>query len=62
MLGALLTSSLTRIIPIGMMVLALQKTLFVELQPFGVIIQIVLAFAASAGAAGGTTKGNGPEK
>ena len=41
MLGAVLTSSLTRVIPIGMMLLALQKTLFVELQPFGVIIQIV---------------------
>ena len=57
MLGALLTSSLTRIIPIGMMLLALQKTLFVELQPFGVIIQIVLTFAACAGAAGGPERG-----
>ena len=57
MIAALLTSSLTRIIPIGMMLLALQKTLFVELQPFGVIIQIVLAFAASAGAAGGPERG-----
>ena len=57
MIGALLTSSLTRIIPIGMMLLALQKTLFVELQPFGVIIQVVLAFAASAGAAGGPERG-----
>jgi rod shape-determining protein MreD len=57
MLGALLTSSLTRIIPIGMMLLALQKTLFVELQPFGVIIQIVLTFAACAGAVGGPERG-----
>lgn len=57
MIAALLTSSLTRVIPIGMMLLALQKTLFVELQPFGVIIQIVLAFAASAGAAGGPERG-----
>jgi len=57
MLGALLTSSLTRIIPIGMMLLALQKTLLVELQPFGVIIQIVLTFAACAGAAGGPERG-----
>ena len=57
MLGALLTSSLTRIIPIGMMLLALQKTLFVELQPFGVIIQVVLTFAACAGAAGGPERG-----
>ena len=57
MIAALLTSSLTRIIPVGMILLALQKTLFVELQPFGVIIQIVLAFAASAGAAGGPERG-----
>ena len=57
MIAALLTSSLTRIIPIGLMLLALQKTLFVELQPFGVIIQIVLAFAASAGVAGGPERG-----
>ena len=57
MLGALLHSSLPRLIPIGMILLALQKTLFVELQPFGVIIQLVLAFAASAGAAGGSARG-----
>jgi rod shape-determining protein MreD len=57
MLGAVLNNSLTRVIPIGMMLLALQKTLFVELQPFGVIIQIVLAFAAAAGAAGGPERG-----
>lgn len=57
MFAALLTSSLTRVVPIGMMLLALQKTLFVEMQPFGVIIQIVLAFAASAGAAGGPERG-----
>ncbi len=57
MIAELLTSSLTRVIPIGMMLLALQKTLFVELQPFGVIVQVVLAFAASAGAAGGPERG-----
>lgn len=57
MIAALLTSSLTRVIPLGMMLLALQRTLFVEVQPFGVIIQIVLAFAAAAGAAGGPERG-----
>ncbi len=57
MFGALFRSSLSRVIPIGMMLLALQKTMFVELQPFGVIIQVVLAFAASAGAAGGPERG-----
>lgn len=57
MLEALFRSSLVRLIPIGLALLALQKTLFVELQPFGVIIQIVMAFAAAAGAAGGSDRG-----
>lgn len=57
MFAALLTSSFTRIIPIGMILLALQKTLFVSIQPFDVIVQILLAFAASAGAAGGPERG-----
>ena len=57
MLGALLNSSFTRVIPIGMVLLALQKTMFVEMQPFGVIIQLLLAFAAAAGAAGGPERG-----
>lgn len=57
MLAAILTSPLMRIIPIGMVLLALQKTLFIELTPFGVIVQIVMAFAAAAGAAGGPERG-----
>lgn len=57
MLGALLNSPIPRLVPVGLMLLALQKTLFVELQPFGVIIQVVMAFAASAGAVGGPERG-----
>ena len=57
MFGAVLNSSFTRIVPIGMILLALQKTLLIEMRPFGVIIQILLAFAASAGAAGGPERG-----
>lgn len=57
MLAAILTSPLSRIIPIGMILLALQKTLFVELTPFGVIVQIVMAYGASMGAAGGSERG-----
>ena len=53
MLAAFLASPLARILPIGMILLALQKTLFVELTPFGVIIQVVMAYGASMGAAGG---------
>lgn len=57
MLGALLNSPIPRLVPVGLVLLALQKTLFVELQPFGVIIQVVMAFAASAGAVGGPERG-----
>ncbi|MFP5488322.1 MAG: hypothetical protein ACLGHQ_08465, partial [Acidimicrobiia bacterium] len=57
MLAAILTSPLTRVIPIGMTFLALQKTLFIELTPFGVIVQVVMAFAAAAGVAGGPERG-----
>lgn len=56
-MGWLLHSSLTRIIPVGMILLALQTTLFVEMRPFGVIIQVLLAFAASAGAVAGPERG-----
>ncbi len=57
MLGALIHSPFIRLVPVGLVLLALQKTLFVELQPFGVIVQIVMAFAAAAGAAGGGERG-----
>jgi rod shape-determining protein MreD len=57
MLGAFINSSFVRVIPIGMALLALQQTMFVEMKPFGVIIQLVLAFAASAGAVGGPERG-----
>jgi rod shape-determining protein MreD len=56
-MAALLNSTVVRIVPIGMVLLAIQKTLFVEMRPFGVIVQVVLAFAASAGAAGGPERG-----
>ena len=56
-MGALFHSYLLRLIPVGLALLALQKTLFVELQPFGVIIQLVLAFACSAAAVAGPERG-----
>lgn len=57
MLGALIHGPIPRLVPIGLVLLAIQKTIFVELQPFGVIIQLVMAFAAAAGAAGGPERG-----
>ncbi|HWL42647.1 MAG TPA: hypothetical protein VNQ73_06870 [Ilumatobacter sp.] len=56
-MGAILNSFLLRLIPVGMALLALQKTLFVELRPFGVIVQVLLAFACSAAAAAGPDRG-----
>ncbi|MFT4656605.1 MAG: rod shape-determining protein MreD [Candidatus Aldehydirespiratoraceae bacterium] len=57
MLAAILQSSLIRLIPVGMMMLALQRTIFTEIRVSGVIIQVVLAFVASAGASGGSERG-----
>lgn len=57
MLAAIIRSSLIRIIPVGMVLLALQRTVFVETKVSGVILQIVLAFVAAAGATGGSERG-----
>lgn len=57
MFAAIWHSSLPRVVPLGMILLAIQKTLFVNIQPFGVIVQVVLAFAASAGVVGGPERG-----
>lgn len=56
-MAAILNSFLLRVIPIGMALLALQKTLFIELKVFGVIVQLVLAFACSCAAAAGPDRG-----
>lgn len=57
MLATFLQSSLVRLIPVGMIVIALQRTIFTELLVAGVILQVVLAFVAAAGATGGSEKG-----
>jgi cell shape-determining protein MreD len=46
-----------RVIPLGLILLALQRTIFVEVQVAGVIIQIMIATAAAAGVAGGSERG-----
>ena len=56
-MGAIFTSFLLRVVPVGMALLALQKALFVELRPFGVVVQLVLAFACAGAAAAGPEKG-----
>lgn len=57
MIAAFLQSSLVRLIPIGMIVVALQRTLFVDIEVAGVVAQLALAFAAAAGASGGSERG-----
>ncbi|MEY2958354.1 MAG: hypothetical protein RLZZ01_922, partial [Actinomycetota bacterium] len=57
MLAAIWASPFSRVVPVGMALLALQKSLFVDITPFGVIVQVVLAFAASAGAIAGSERG-----
>jgi len=57
MLASFLQSSLVRVIPLGVLLVALQRTIFVDIQPFGVIIQILTITAAAAGVAGGSERG-----
>jgi rod shape-determining protein MreD len=46
-----------RLLLVGIMLMALQQTLFVDLRPAGVTVQIMLALAAATGAATGPQKG-----
>lgn len=57
MLAALWQSQFIRLVPVGMVLLAIQRSLFVELTVAGVIIQVVLALAATCGAVGGSERG-----
>jgi cell shape-determining protein MreD len=57
MLASFFQSSLVRVIPLGVVLLALQRTIFVEVQPAGVILQIMMIVTAAAGVAGGSERG-----
>lgn len=57
MIGSFLQGPLVRVIPVGLLLLALQRTFFVDVQVAGVIIQILTATAAAAGVAGGSERG-----
>jgi rod shape-determining protein MreD len=57
MLAAFLQGPLVRVIPMGLVLLALQRTIFVDLQVAGVIIQIMIAASAAAGVVGGSERG-----
>ncbi len=57
MFASLVQGPLPRLVLVGIMLVALQETLFIDLRPAAVTIQVVLALAAAAGAAAGPQKG-----
>ena len=57
MLAAIWQGPLVRLVPVGMLLLALQRSIFIEITVAGVILQVVLALAAATGAAGGSERG-----
>jgi rod shape-determining protein MreD len=54
---AFVLGPLVRLFPVGLCMLALQRTFLTEARPFDVVIQLVLALAASAGAGAGPERG-----
>lgn len=57
MFASLIQGPLLRFVSVGLVLVALQRTLFTDLRPFGVAVQIVLGMAAAAGAAAGSPGG-----
>ena len=57
MLASLIQGPLLRLLLAGVVLLALQRTLFEDLRPAGVTLQVLLALAAAAGAVAGPQKG-----
>ncbi len=57
MIAALVQGPLGRLLPVAFLLLALQTTLFAEVRPAGVALQLMLGFAAAAGVAGGPERG-----
>ena len=57
MFAALVQGPLPRLVFVGVILVALQNTLFVELRPAAVTVQVVLALVAAAGAGSGSQKG-----
>jgi len=57
MFASLVQGPLPRLVLVGIVLVALQQTLFVDLRPAAVTVQVVLALAAAAGAAAGPQNG-----
>lgn len=57
MIAAIVQGPLGRLVPVAFMLLAVQTTLFDEVRPAGVALQLMLGFAAAVGVAGGPERG-----
>jgi rod shape-determining protein MreD len=57
MFASFVQGPLIRVIPLGILLLALQRTIFVEIQVNGVILQVMMMMTAAAGVAGGSERG-----
>jgi rod shape-determining protein MreD len=57
MLASLVQGPLLRLFLVGVVLLALQRTLFEDLRPAGITVQVLLALAAACGAVAGPQKG-----
>ena len=57
MIRALLQGPLPRLVSVGIVLVAFQVTLFAEMRPLDVAVQVVLLLAAAAGAGAGPQKG-----
>lgn len=53
MIVSFIQGPIGRLLPVALVLLALQTTFFVDVRPFGVVVQVLLAFAVAAGVAGG---------
>jgi rod shape-determining protein MreD len=57
MIAALVQGPLGRLLPVAFLILSLQTTVFADVRPAGVSVQVLLALAAAAGVAGGPEQG-----
>lgn len=57
MIAAIVQGPIGRLVPVGVVLLAIQTAVFTEIRPLGVVPQVLLAFAAAAGVAGGPERG-----
>jgi len=55
--AAFVQGPIIRLVPVGLVLLAIQRSLFAELRVAGVVVQLVLAFVVTCGAVGGSERG-----